>query len=90
MSITYNNITFDVVDNGDGTFTLTPTRPATAVELIAEYRQIRDEGLGIVAYRLKLQTQYVDFGDQLAALITRRDEIKTLLEGAGENPDGDL
>lgn len=90
MAITYNDIEFDVVDNQDGTFTLTPVGPATAAELIAEYRKIRDEGLHIVAYRDKVQAQYIEKGDRLTELIARRDEIKALLEGAGEDPDGDL
>jgi hypothetical protein len=90
MAITYNEVTYDVVDNQDGTFTLTPQSDFTAALLIAEYRDLRQEGLRIVAYRDKLQAQYVDYGDRLTELITRRDELKTVLETAGENPDEDL
>jgi hypothetical protein len=90
MTITYNDVTFDVVDNQDGTFTLTPTAAFSAADLIAEYRELREEAKRVIAYRLKLQTQFDDYGTQLTVLKARRDELKLLLETAGETPDDDL
>jgi len=90
MAITYNNIDFDVVDNGDGTFTLTPQSPATAAELIRQYRSLRQEGLHIIERRQDLQAKHASLGDRLTELATQRDELKTLLENAGETPDDDI
>jgi len=75
---------FDITDNGDGTFTLTPKDPLTDIpELLAEYRNIRNTGLAILATRN-------DLNDKLAALVARRDEIRALLVAAGYgNPDDD-
>ena len=89
MAITYNDTSFDVVDNGDGTFTLTPAAAFTAEALIAEYREVREEAKRLVAYKQKLQDQLADRNARLTDLRTRRDELKLLLETAGEAPDSD-
>jgi hypothetical protein len=78
------------VDNGDGTFTLTPTAAFPAADLIAEYRELREEAKRVIAYRLKLQTQFDDYGARLTIMKDHRDELKLLLETAGETPDDDL
>jgi hypothetical protein len=90
MTISYNDTTFDVVDNGDGTFTLTPTAAFTADALIAEYREIREEAKRLLAYRAKLQEQLADRNARLIELRDRRDALKLLLETAGNDPDEDL
>jgi len=76
---------YDITDNGDGTFTLTPKVPLTVdtAALLAEYRTIRDEGKSVLAQRNGLNSL-------LATLVARRDEIRAILIAAGyTNPDDD-
>lgn len=79
--MTYDD--YDITDNGDGTFTLTPkTLPnADHDEIRREYRAIRDQ---IVTMR--------DHRDQVVAkiqaLVLRRDELKALLLTYGD-PDAE-
>ncbi len=89
MSITYNETDFEVIDNGDGTFTLTPVAAFTASDLIDEYRELREETKRIIAYRQKLQTQAADYSARLTLIRDRRDALKLLLDNAGEDPDSD-
>ena len=76
---------YDITDNGDGTFTLTP-KVALEIDtaaLLAEYRAIRGEGAALL-------TQRNDLNTQLATLVARRDEIRTILVDSGyTNPDDD-
>ena len=90
MTITYNDTAFDVVDNGDGTFTLTPVAAFSAADLIAEYREVREEAKRVVAYKQKLQAQIAARNARLIELRARRDALKLLLETAGNTPDSDL
>lgn len=89
MTIKYNDINFDVVDNGDGTFTLTPQTPVSAASLLAEYRAVREEAKRVVAYKQKLQGQLVVRNARLLELRAQRDALKAMLETAGEEPDAD-
>jgi len=76
---------YDITDNGDGTFTLTPKTlpPIDTVALLREYRAIRDRGLALLAQRN-------DINAELAVLVARRDEIRALLVASGyTNPDDD-
>ena len=75
---------FDLTDNGDGTFTLTPKNPVTdQATLIAEYRSIRDQAATLLAHRDEVIAK-------LQALAARRDEIRALLVTSGVgNPDDD-
>jgi len=90
VSITYNETTFDVVDNGDGTFTLTPTAAFSADVLIAEYRELREEAKQLIAYKQRLQEQLTDRNARIVELRDRRDALKLLLETAGNTPDDDI
>jgi len=83
MAITYKDLTFDVVDNGDGTYTLTPQSPASATELIKEYRKLRDRITALIEHRIQIVAR-------IDEMRTRRDEIKLLLETSGETPDDDI
>lgn len=87
--ITYKDLEFNVVDNGDGTFTLTPTSPATSAELLAEYRALRQEVRRLVELKQNRQDKLAAVNALLEDARARRDEIKVLLENAGEEPDGD-
>ena len=91
MAIKYEDQTFDVVDNGDGTFTLTPTAPVSADDLIAEYRVIRDEAKRLLSRRDRFQAKAQEAVAELQALRARRDELKLLLETSGRtDADDDL
>ena len=83
MAIKYEDATFDVVDNGDGTFTLTPTAPVSADDLIAEYRAIREEAKRLVSRRDGFQAKAQKTVAELQVLRARRDELKLLLETSG-------
>ena len=83
MSITYEDQAFDVVDNGDGTFTLTPTAPVSAADLIAEYRTIREDVKRLVSRREHQQAVVASTVAEIQALRSKRDELKLLLETAG-------
>jgi hypothetical protein len=83
MAITFKDSTFDVVDNGDGTFTLTPTAATPAEALIVEYRSLREEAKTLIAHRDQVVAKIQDLRD-------RRDALKLLLETAGNTPDEDL
>ena len=83
MAIKYEDATFDVVDNGDGTFTLTPTAPVSADDLIAEYRVIREEAKRLLSRRDNFQAKAQEAVAELQALRARRDELKLLLETSG-------
>ena len=76
---------YDITDNGDGTFTLTP-KVALEIDtaaLLAEYRAIRDEGKVLLSQRN-------DINAILATMVARRDEIRTLLVDSGyTDPDDD-
>lgn len=83
MAISYNDATFDVTDNGDGTFTLTPTAPVSADALVAEYRVIREEVKRLVS-RKDVQRAKLDATNaELVDVRARRDELKLLLETSG-------
>lgn len=84
MAIKYNDATFNVTDNGDGTFTLTPTAPVVAADLVAEYRVLREEAKRVLSRRDHFQAQAQAAVAELQALRDRRDELKLLLETAGE------
>ena len=76
---------YDITDNGDGTFTLTPKVALTidTAALITEYRAIRDQGVALL-------TQRNDINGQLAPMVARRDEIRAILVASGyTNPDDD-
>lgn len=76
---------YDITDNGDGTFTLTPKVVLTidTAALLAEYRAIRDEGKVLLSQRN-------DINAILATMVARRDEIRTLLVDSGyTDPDDD-
>lgn len=76
---------YDITDNGDGTFTLTPKAlaPIDTVALLMEYRAIRDRGLALLAQRN-------DISAELGILVARRDEIRAILVASGyANPDDD-
>ena len=91
MAIKYEDQTFDVVDNGDGTFTLTPTAPVSADDLVAEYRVIRDEAKRLLSRRDRFQAKAQEAVAELQALRARRDELKLLLETSGRtDADDDL
>ena len=91
MAIKYEDATFDVVDNGDGTFTLTPTAPVSADDLIAEYRVIREEAKRLLSRRDNFQAKAQEAVAELQALRARRDELKLLLETSGRaDADDDL
>ena len=91
MAISYNDSTFDVTDNGDGTFTLTPTAPVSADDLIAEYRVIREEAKRLLSRRDNFQAKAQEAVAELQALRARRDELKLLLETSGRTDvDDDL
>ena len=91
MAIKYEDQSFDVVDNGDGTFTLTPTAPVTADALIAEYRAIREEAKRLLSRRDNFQAKAQEAVAELQALRARRDELKLLLETSGRaDADEDL
>jgi len=76
----YDN--YDITDNGDGTFTLTPkTLPSIdTLALVIEYRSIRDKGIALLDHRSQIN-------DRLTALAARRDEIKAILQTAGIDGD---
>ena len=91
MAIKYEDQTFDVVDNGDGTFTLTPTAPVSADDLIAEYRVIREEAKRLLSRRDAFQAKAQEAIAELQVLRARRDELKLLLETSGRtDADDDL
>ena len=91
MAISYNDATFDVVDNGDGTFTLNPTAPVSADDLVAEYRVIREEAKRLMSRRDAFQAKAQEAIAELQALRARRDELKLLLETSGRtDADDDL
>lgn len=72
---------FDITDNGDGTYSLTPktgTRPAS--EIVVEYRAVRNRVKSVRAQRNLLN-------DKLAVLTARRDELRALI--LAHDPDGD-
>lgn len=76
---------YDITDNGDGTFTLTPKVPLTIdiAALLAEYRAVRDQGKALLAQRNEINAT-------LAMLVARRDEIRAMLIAAGyTDPDDD-
>lgn len=76
---------YDITDNGDGTFTLTPKAlpPIDTEALLREYRAIRDSGIALLERRS-------DINAKLAVLVARRDEIRALLVASGyTNPDDD-
>jgi hypothetical protein len=76
---------YDITDNGDGTFTLTPKVPLTIdiAALLAEYRAIRDQGKALLAQRN-------DINATLTLLVARRDEIRAILVASGyTDPDDD-
>ena len=83
MAIKYEDQDFTVVDNGDGTFTLTPTAPVSADDLIAEYRVLREEAKRLLSRRDNFQAQAQAAVAELQALRASRDELKLLLETAG-------
>lgn len=87
MTIVYNDIVFNVVDNGDGTFTLDPAALATAAELLVEYRAARDEVKRKVEYKQKIQDKLAEVNGELVTLRAQRDDLKLLL--AANDPDGD-
>jgi hypothetical protein len=89
MTIKYNDIDFDVTDNGDGTFTLAPVGAATAAELVAEYRAVRGETRRAVAFKQKLVAKLATQNAKLQALRAQRDDLKALLEAANAGPDDD-
>ena len=91
MAISYDDATFDVVDNGDGTFTLTPTAPVSADALVAEYRVLREEAKRLLSRRDNFQAKAQEAVAELQALRARRDELKLLLETSGRtDADDDL
>lgn len=72
---------FNITDNGDGTFTLTPKDGSILTkELVAEYRKIKEQGAALLAHRNQINTK-------LQALVARRDELKAIAQGAGVDPD---
>lgn len=90
MSIRYNNMDFNVTDNGDGTFTLAPVAAATQAELLAAYRAARGEVRRAVAYRQKLQAKVAEKVAEIVILRAKRDDLNLLLVAAGVEPDSDL
>ena len=89
MTIKYNDIEFNVVDNADGTFTLTPASAFVYADVVAEYREVRDLVKRKVAYKQKIQDKLADVNDELTALRAKRDELKIVLDAANADPDGD-
>lgn len=72
---------FNITDNGDGTFTLTPKNASVGTKaLVDEYRAIKAKGLALLDHRN-------DINDKLQALVARRDEIKAILLAAGVDGD---
>lgn len=91
MAITYKNNTYDVVDNGDGTFTLEPTDPVVAAaDLIAEYRTLRAEAKSLNSLKSDLAANITKVTADLSAIRARRDDLKLMLETAGQTPDDDI
>ena len=85
MTIKYNDRTYDAVDNGDGTFTLSPTAPqvnATVAQLKEEYRNIKAQAEAILHHRDSVNAD-------LQALKARRDELKLLIQTSGIDPDSE-
>lgn len=89
MTIKYNDIDFNVVDNGDGTFTLDPASVSSAADLVAAYRAVRNETRHAVGYKQKLVDKLATQNAKLQALRAERDDLKALLEAAGAGPDSD-
>jgi hypothetical protein len=85
MTIKYNDRIYDAADNGDGTFTLTPTAPAinaSVDQLRREYRDLRSKAVSLLDHRDQVNAK-------LQALKDRRDELKALILASGVDPDVD-
>ena len=77
---------YDIIDNGDGTFTLTPkTLPAIDIDALkAEYQAVRDTAQALLAHRN-------DVNVKLQELAARRDELKAIYQNGGYgNPDAEV
>lgn len=76
---------YNITDNGDGTFTLTP-KTLPAIDLAAlkeEYQSIRDQAVTLLAHRDEVNAK-------LQALAARRDELKAIYQAGGYgNPDAE-
>ena len=91
MTIKYEDQDFDVTDNGDGTFTLTPTAPVSALALRTEYRTLREDVVRLASRRVAHKARLDATIAALTAVKARRDALKLLLETSGDTElDADL
>lgn len=69
---------FNIVYNGDGTFTLVPkTQPVNLATLREEYRRLRAVAQALLDQRAEINAKVQEFS-------TRRDELLAILQANGD------